>query len=52
MIKNVRDNNLSLTFFYAHGQPKEVCQLELTGVRRASREKIFHGSIVVKYCLA
>ena len=24
-------------FFNAHGHPEEVCQLELTGARRASR---------------
>ncbi|MDE7418351.1 MAG: hypothetical protein K2N44_18950 [Lachnospiraceae bacterium] len=25
------------SLFYAHGHPEEVCQLELTGARRASR---------------
>ena len=34
------------SFYYAHGHPKEVCQLELTGARRTSRGKIFPYSIV------
>ena len=27
-------------FFYAHGHPEEICQQELTGARRASRESL------------
>ena len=26
--------------FFAHGHPREICQLELTGARRGSRGKI------------
>lgn len=31
--------------FYAHGHPKGICQLRLTGARRASRGKAFPCSI-------
>ena len=29
----------------AHGHPKEICQLTLTGARRASEERLFPYSI-------
>ena len=41
---------MSVHFYYAHGHPKEVCQLELTGARRTSRGKIFSYSINTTFC--
>jgi len=39
-----------VTFFYAHGHPKEICQQKLIDVRRTSRGRwIFTTRVTILY---